>query len=223
VAVESYSSRLWAASQPLYQRILGHPFLVRLQDGSLAPATFAYYLEQDRLFLDLYARCLCVLASRAPTAEAVLLFSRDAADAISAEQQLESQWLAELSATPADAPPPQIAPTTLAYGSYLLSTVHREGFFLGLAAVLPCYWVYFEVGRHLARAGSSSPLYQSWIDSYSSPVFESVVQRVRGSIDEGAPRQPPDQLHLAKERFLTAVRYEWMFWDMAWHTEDWPI
>lgn len=140
-----YSQELWRAGANLYSRILRHPFLLGLVRGDLPTAKFGFFLEQDMAFLDLYSRSICLLAARAPGAEAVRQFSRDAADSLGAEQDAESGWLEQLGLQASGEVEP--APTTLAYGRFLLSEVQSGSFLQGVAAVLPCYWVYHEVGR----------------------------------------------------------------------------
>jgi thiaminase/transcriptional activator TenA len=218
-----FTEELWEAASPVYQAILEHPFLAGLRAGTLPPDRFRFFLEQDRLFLDSYARSLTLMAARAPSAEAILLFSRDCAGAIEAERELEEQLLAAIGepAPPIaqDAP----APTTMAYGNYLLGSCWVGSFAEALGAVLPCYWVYFEVGRDLSRSGSPSPIYQRWIDNYASPEFGAVVTRVRALMDIEGTHLSQDQRDSVTRHFVAAGRYEWMFWQMAWQLESWPI
>ncbi len=218
-----YSQQLWQAGANLYSRVLSHPFLLGLVRGNLPAANFGYFLKQDGIFLDMYSRSICLLAARAPEAQDVLNFSRDAAEALAAEQNAESSWLAELGLEPEEEEEVEPAPTTLAYGRFLLSEVQSGGFLQGLAAVLPCYWVYHEVGRELARLGSPTAVYQRWIDNYSSEEFEAVTVRVRSILDREASTASPGSLTLGRRSYLIALRYEWMFWDMAWRMESWPV
>src|SRR2546426_2150761 len=57
-----------------------------------------------------------------------------------------------------------------------------------MAAVLPCYWIYWEVGRELERAGSPDPLYARWIATYASGEFGDVVRAVIDATDRIAER-----------------------------------
>jgi len=218
-----YSQQLWESGANLYARILRHPFLLGLVRGDLPAANFGYFLKQDAVFLELYSRSICLLAARAPEAQDVLDFSRDAAEALAAEQDAEASWLAELELEREQEEAVEPAPTTLAYGRFLLSEVQSGGFLQGLAAVLPCYWVYHEVGRELARLGSPTAVYQRWIDNYSSEEFEAVTVRVRSILDREAGIASPTSLELGRRSYLVALRYEWMFWDMAWRMECWPV
>jgi thiaminase/transcriptional activator TenA len=217
------TAELWQAATPIYQRILGHPFLSGLTDGSLPRAAFAFYVVQDAHYLRHYARTLSVLATRAPSAPATLMFNQHAATAILVERQLHEGFFEDLGLSAGQAAGATVAPVNLAYCSYLLSVAQTESFAEGLGAVLPCYWIYWEVGKALARAGSPDPLCQRWIDTYASDEFAAVVGQVLELTDEVGERLDDVDRQRVAERFLTACRYEWMFWDAAYRQESWPV
>jgi thiaminase/transcriptional activator TenA len=115
------------------------------------------------------------------------------------------------------------APTTLAYTSYLLATVLGGSYAEGIGAVLPCYWIYWEVGKELLRRGSPNPRYQQWIDTYSGEEFGEVVRSVLAVTDELGPGLAAGERALVHRHFRTTSRYEWMFWDMGYRQQTWPV
>ena len=46
--MEKWSNRAWEASRPIYEAILRLPFIKELADGTLDPAIFQRYIEQDK-------------------------------------------------------------------------------------------------------------------------------------------------------------------------------
>jgi len=116
-----------------------------------------------------------------------------------------------------------MAPTNKAYTSYLLATAALEPFPNVLGALLPCYWVYLEVGRTLRKRGSPDPLYQRWIEAYSSGTYQSVVREVIQMARETLGRVNEKEAQAFAEHFMVSCRYEWMFWDMAFRMETWPL
>jgi thiaminase/transcriptional activator TenA len=52
--------------QLIIQAIKDHPFNKELANGSLNIEKFAYYIEQDTLYLRDFARSLAIIASKAP-------------------------------------------------------------------------------------------------------------------------------------------------------------
>jgi thiaminase/transcriptional activator TenA len=218
-----FTGELWAAGEPVYKSILVHPFLRGLGDGTLDVKAFRFYIVEDAFYLTEFARTLSILASKAPRDEWIVAFNRDAIGTLEAERALHQSYFKDfgLSEEELRARPP--APTTLAYTSYLLATACSSPFPEALSAVLPCYWIYAEVGRALSRKGSPHTLYQRWIESYASESYEAVVETVLGIMDEAAKEEGASTRRRMTRHFVTTSRYEWMFWDMGYRQEAWPV
>jgi thiaminase/transcriptional activator TenA len=114
-------------------------------------------------------------------------------------------------------------PTTRAYTSFMLATVFTGSFADGLTAIIPCFWIYAEVGQHLKQAGSPNPVYQRWIDSYGSDDYLREVLLALELTDQVGLGLAPAAEATARQHFRTAARYEWMFWDAAYRQETWPV
>jgi thiaminase (transcriptional activator TenA) len=218
-----FTTELWDSISDIYGAILEHPFITGLTDGTLPAESFAFYVTQDALYLREYARALAAVASRAPTAEATAMFARHAADAIAVELELHASLLAELGIPGESARGAEPAPANLAYTSYLLATVRGGSYAEGVGAVLPCYWIYWEVGKELLLRGSPDPRYQRWIDTYSGPEFGEVVAAVIAETDRIAPGLSAGERALVGRHFRATSRYEFMFWDMGYRRESWPL
>jgi thiaminase/transcriptional activator TenA len=220
---DSFSARLWDSIGDIYRAILAHPFITGLTDGTLPADSFAFYVVQDALYLQDYARALAAVGSRAPTSDAMQMFARHAADAVTAELELHATLLTELGISAADVKRAEQAPTNRGYTSYLLATAHAGSYAEGVAAVLPCYWIYWEVGKELLRAGSPDPRYQRWISTYAAPEYGAVVASVIAEVDRIARTVSGAERELMSRRFATTSRYEWMFWEAGFTRESWPV
>ena len=223
MAGATLSQRLWGEIEDVYEAILEHPFLAGLTNGELPREAFLFYVIQDAHYLRDYARALAVCAARAPEEADIQMFAEHAAGAIAVERELHAGFFAEAGIAEADVAATPMAPTCLAYTSYLLAGVYGGTFAEALGAVLPCYWIYQEVGTELARRGSPDPLYQRWIDTYGGEEFEAVVRAVIELTDRLGPQLSAADVERMTERFRTTSRYEWMFWDMALRREPWPL
>jgi thiaminase/transcriptional activator TenA len=219
----SFSAQLWMSIGDIYGAIRAHPFITGLTDGTLPAESFAFYVVQDALYLRDYARALAAVASRAPTPAAVRMFAGHAADAVAAELELHATLLADLGISQKAANRAEPAPTNLAYTSYLLSTVRGGSYAEGVGAVLPCYWIYWEIGKELLRRGSPDPRYQRWIDTYGAAEYGEVVTAVIAEADLVAQALSSDERALMRRHFRNTSRYEWMFWDMGYRRESWPV
>jgi thiaminase (transcriptional activator TenA) len=220
---QSWSAQLWQAIEPTFAAILAHPFVTGLVDGRLETAAFAHYVAQDVHYLRDYARALSIVSAKAPTLTDTAMFARHAAEVFDVELALHSALLPEIGLDAADLDESPVAPTTRAYTSYLLATAYSGSFADGLAAVLPCYWIYAEVGKSLAARGSVDSRYQRWIDSYGGDDFAETVAEVLELTDRVGPTLTPEDEAVAKGHFVTTARYEWMFFDAGYRQEIWPV
>ncbi len=220
---ESLTAELWNGITGIYEAILDHPFVTGLTDGTLPGDAFAFYVVQDALYLRDYARTLAVVAAKAPGTAGTELFARHAAEIITVERALHDSLLADLGLDPAEADTAEPAPTTLAYTSYLLATALAGSYAEGVCVVLPCYWIYYEVGRELLRRGSPNPQYQKWIDTYADDQYGDVVRSVLDVADGLGPLLGPAERALVERHFRITSQYEWMFWDAGYRQERWPV
>jgi thiaminase/transcriptional activator TenA len=219
----SLTGQLWSGIEDLYGAILAHPFVAGLTDGSLERDAFRFYVIQDAHYLREYARALSVCAAKAPTEPDIAMFDCHAAGAIEVERSLHESFFADLDVTQQELASTPLAPTNLAYTSYLLSVTYGGSFSDALGAVLPCYWIYWEVGKALLDKSSPDPLYQRWIDTYGGEEFAQIVRAVLALTDRlGQQLSAADRQRMATH-FRTTSRYEWMFWDMGYRREPWPI
>ncbi len=223
VSRKGFTGELWRSIEGVYAEILAHPFLTGLTDGTLPEERFRFYVLQDALYLREYARALSLAGVRSPDEGALVMFNEHSAGAITVERSLHEGFLADLGVAQEEAEATEASPTTLAYTSFLLRTATLGDYPEVLGTVLPCYWIYSEVGKALLERGSPNPRYQKWIDTYGGEEFGALVEAVLGLTDETCKDLNPAQKSRVKEAFVTTSRYEWMFWDAAWRLEGWPV
>ncbi|HEY5787883.1 MAG TPA: thiaminase II [Microlunatus sp.] len=219
----TFSQELWSHGAITYANILRHPFVTGLTDGSLDRDAFRYFVIQDSHYLRGYARTLSLVSARATDPDAVALFAQHASEAIEVEKGLHVSLLAGLGLSPAEVETEGSGPTTTAYTSYLLGVCATGTYAESVAAVLPCYWVYRDVGRELLARSSPDPLYAQWIASYGSPEFDAVVESVLTVTDGLGDDLGPSERKRCHAHFAATTRYEWMFWDAAYRQLAWPV
>jgi len=154
---------------------------------------------------------------------ALVVFSEHSAGTITVERSLHEGFLKNLGLTRGEEDQMAPTPTTLAYTSFLLRTATIGDYPEVLGAVLPCYWIYSEVGKALLERGSPNPRYQKWIDTYGGEEFGALVETILDLTDRVCEDLNPAQKANVTRVFITTSRYEWMFWDAAWRLEVWPV
>jgi thiaminase/transcriptional activator TenA len=218
-----FSETLWQRIEGIYQRILAHPFLTGLTDGTLTEDAFRFYAIQDALYLRDFARGLALLAAKSPADDMTVMFSDHAKNAIVVERALHGSFFADWGLTPQDVYATPMAPNNVLYTSYLLRVAYERPFHEGLGTFLPCYWIYWQVGKELENRGSAVPTYQRWIDTYASAEFGDVVQQVIALTDSVAETLTAEDKERVGQHFVMTSRFEYLFWDMGYRRQAWEV
>lgn len=197
--------------KPVIQAIKKHPFNQELADGSLSLEKFAYYIEQDILYLRDLARSLAVIASKAP-----LKFAKDFLSfsdrALIAEQEVIHSFFRQTLDLQETG---KRTPATLSYTSYLLQVSSMAPVEVAIASILPCFWVYRIVGQSItqnAGIASQNP-YKKWIETYSANEFSDSLERAIRIFDEAALSASDELRNLMLDAFYRSTVLEWHFWN----------
>jgi thiaminase/transcriptional activator TenA len=209
----------------LRQRVFEHPFVTGIGDGTLPMAAFQYYMCQDYVFLIDYSRVLALAVAKAQTLEVMGHFASLLHETLNTEMALHRQFAAQCNIRPEMLEATQAAPTTRAYTQHLLTVAYSDSLTAIATAVLPCMWDYSDIGQRLAAQGlpPTQPLYSQWIQTYAAPEFGALATWLRQLLDTlTASLTPADKAPLIR-LFLDSCRYEYLFWDMAYRQEVWPL
>jgi len=215
---------LWSSIPDVYAAIIAHPFVRGLTDGSLPMERFKDYIVQDALYLSRFSRAVALVGAKAPDDESSVTLLENAVGALKVERaSLHEFLMREWGIGSEVVASAELSPVNLAYTSYLLAVAATGSFEEGLAAILPCFWVYYEVGKELVRRGSSVPVYRRWIETYSSPEYERAVMGVVELADEHLKGLEDPWLKSVLRHFRTSTVYEYLFWDEAYRGWRWPF
>ena len=199
----SLSAHLERLGEPLLEAQLAHPTVQGIADGTLDPAVFRSWLEQDFLFLLDYVRVFSRLAWQAPDdhlGDLVDLAHETLHGELALHRSLAEPFGADLDGATK-------GPACAAYTAYLLEAAADYG--VGLAALYPCMWGYSTLGRRIAPGPEGSP-YRRWIETYADPGFAALAERIGRMIDEAEP-----DATAAETAFLEGMRHELAFWDVV--------
>jgi thiaminase/transcriptional activator TenA len=219
------SERLRLSVLPLWQRQREHPFVVALGDGSLPRENFEFYIRQDALFLDVLTKTFAYAVGKTDDHREMEQFGRYILNTLLVEADLHRRYGERFGLTPDEMAATHMAPTTYAYTRHLLAIAATGTLPELLTAVLPCAWIYAEVGRQLAgdTPPAASHPYGDWLATYASPDFDAVEIWIRERLDTHASSLSSAEEARLFEIFRLSTCYEWLFWEMAWRLEDWPI
>jgi thiaminase/transcriptional activator TenA len=221
-AVTSTSAELRYRCRDVWQSLVDHRFVGELAAGTLPLPKFRFYIEQDILFLDGYARAIGLAIGRTSSDEELRELTGQLAIVVERELENERKLLRrveELSGSGGrgDARP---AATTISYANFLVATAVRGDALDVMTALLPCAWSYADIGRKHIDGTVEHPIYTDWLRLFSGSEYLDYVDRRLAFFDRLAAPAAPRRWERLSELFSTATRLETAFWNMAYAEEE---
>lgn len=217
---EPWSAGAARAATPLLDACRRHPFTKGLADGTLPRPAFLFYIVQNMHYLLGYAESLRALAGRLDEAEGL------DADALDRGRRRLLRWAREtddarasMSAVYAehsggrrieDDPGYALAePATMLYANFEALKARTAHPGVGMAALLPCFWVYDGIGRDFVKAprAEKNP-FAGWIAGYGSPEYAHEVRRALRIADALAVRASDAVRAEMADAFIMSCRLE---------------
>ncbi len=197
---------------------IAHPFNEELARGALDADRFRDYLRQDSLYLVDFGRALALTAAKTERAGDAARLLSFAQGCLAAEHAMHRDYFALYGVASLGVP----TPTCLLYTKFLVATAYERGPAASLAALLPCFWVYREVGDAILKRSSPSNPYRRWIETYGGTAYAATVDEAIALTDTMAALASESERAEMRAGFETSCRFEWMFWDAAYRRETWP-
>jgi thiaminase/transcriptional activator TenA len=222
---DSFSDELREEVAPLWERIFTHPFLVEMGTAKLPLEKFRFYVKQDYPFLTEFARCLGIAAAKAGDRETMRIFSSLLNASLTVEAEMLESLGEKLEIPLSDLRSSELAPTNMAYTRHLLYVAYSGTVGEIIAALLPCMWTYQEIGERLGESEAlrGHAIYSEWCATYRSKEYIDLVKWYRDLADRFASESGSSVRMKMRSHFLLSSRYEYMFWDMAYRIETWPL
>jgi thiaminase/transcriptional activator TenA len=181
---KKFSMQLRRSSDRIWRAIEEHAFLRELHAGTLSMSRFTYFILQDYVYLLDFAQVLCQGGAKSPDLETLELFARHAVGAVEVERSFHASFGKTLGLTRKQLDAVSKGPITQAYIGHLQSVARSGSLGELVAAVLPCYWIYGEVGRRLYKGRPRKPkIYCEWIETYAGEAFWKPVREQIQLID----------------------------------------
>ncbi|MCD6235567.1 MAG: thiaminase II [Thaumarchaeota archaeon] len=216
-----FTELLRRSADHVWSAIFEHPFVVELYSGSLPLEKFRYYVAQDYNYLVTVSKCFSLIASKAEYAVARRMLELAHLEATTEMENYE-KLLGELGMKLEAVVKIEPSPTNTAYMNFLLATCALGSPVEGVTSLLPCFWSYAEIAsKHADKlANNRNEIYRNWAKIYGEKEYLNLVNELKALVDEMASEGSYKKLG---EIFMTASRYEYMFWDAAYKLEKWPL
>lgn len=219
----SFCDELYEEASEVWEAYHEHPFVKGIGDGTLEREKFEYWLRQDYVYLIDYARVFAFAVGRARDLKVMQKFAELLDGVLNTEMELHREYAWEFGISEKELEDVERSPTCRAYTDFLVRTASTGTLSETLAALLPCFWGFLEIGKRLSEEGDTSEEnpYRDWIEMYSSEEFKELADWSKELLNDMAAGAGEDEKKRLKEIFLTSSRLELKFWDMAYDMESW--
>jgi len=112
-------------------------------------------------------------------------------------------------------------PACLCSCKFLLANSCIESFAVGVASLLPCFWMYREVGLEIFNKSVKDNAFYEWTETYASPEFETETNLLIDIVNKISESQNNEILNKMRDAFITACRLELQFWNASYNLESW--
>ncbi|MFQ5850942.1 MAG: thiaminase II [Candidatus Binatia bacterium] len=221
---KSFSHQLKGRADKIWRAIYAHPFLRELHAGTLPMDRFIHFILQDYLYLLDFAQVLCLGGAKSPNLGTLEILTRHALIAVEVERSFHTAFGRRLGFSQRRLNTTPKGPITEAYTRHLQAVAYGGSLGEIVAALLPCYWIYGEIGKRLYKHRPKNPkVYREWIETYASEEYWRPVREQIRLADQLGARAKSDEKKMMLAHFLLSSRYEFLFWDQAYGLEVWPV
>lgn len=221
----SFTEALRREADPIFQAIFKHPFVQGIGNGELESDQLIHYVKQDFEYLNTFIQIYGQAISQCDNRKDMAMFNEQISFILNSEIHPHHNFCEVAGVKYEDLQYEPLAPTAHHYTRHMLDVANGGSLGEILAVLLPCPWTYNEIGDYLAaekHPGKSHPFYD-WIHFYSSKGDMSVTDNFRARLDAYAETVPAHEKARMKDHFIKSCQLEYLFWEMSYQKEKWPV
>lgn len=221
----SFTEELRKETNPIFESIFNHPFVQGIGTGELRAEQLIHYVKQDFEYLNTFNQIYGLAVSRSDRREDMALFNEQIEFILNAEIHPHNNFCNVAGVKYEELQYEPLAPTAHHYTRHMLDVANKGTLGEILAVILPCPWTYREIGHYLKQTVdvTEDHPFAEWIHFYSRNKTNSITDRFRKRLDEYAKKASIEEKQRMKDAFVKSCQLEYMFWDMAYTIEKWPI
>ncbi|MDG5472591.1 thiaminase II [Jeotgalibacillus sp. ET6] len=219
----TFTEELRRENEDIFSLIFDHPFVQGIGKGDVPEEALAHYIKADYEYLNAFMKIYGIAISKSSSREDIAYFNKQIDFVLHSEIHPHNNFCEVIGVSYEDLQGYPLPPTADHYIKHMMA--HAQLGTLGeiIAALLPCPWTYFEIGRELIKQYSPSedhPFFP-WITFYAEQRVEDVVLVMRERLDALAESASEQEKQRMKEAFRKSCQLEWSFWEMAFSCEKW--
>lgn len=213
---------LLEAVRDIWESYYEHPFVLGLQNGTLDREKFRFYIVQDYLYLEDYARTFAIGTAKAKSLETTRLFSGYLDTLTGDEMDIHRGYMGKFAVTKEELSHTERALANLSYTSYMLRVAYEEGEAEILTAVLSCAYSYELIAKKMLERNPKATEHEffgEWVRGYASREYAQENRILLDTLNRLTEGYTEKQLSHLTDIFTICSRYEYAFWEMAWKME----
>ncbi|MFP4624396.1 MAG: hypothetical protein ACOCVZ_06050 [Gemmatimonadota bacterium] len=203
--------------RPLWDEMLGHPFLIRTRDSEIPDETFATWMQQDYLFVEAAIPFMAALLPKAPEAHWEPLAG--VIQALQKELRLFEERGRAVGVELRAAPP---SFTCHAYVQFLMATAYRSTYAEAYTVLYAAEKAYHDSWRVVQAGLDESSPWHPFVENWAGDEFAAYVEYLEGELNGLAETAGDAERARMAELFEITTKYEIAFWEMALTASDWP-
>ncbi|MBD8025996.1 thiaminase II [Ureibacillus sp. Re31] len=220
----NFSAELRREATPIFNAIFEHPFVQGIAKGDLKREQLIHYVKQDFEYLSSFIRIYGIAISKCENREDMAMFNQQIAFILNSETHPHQNFCQIAGVLYEDLQGYPLSPSAHQYIRHMLTVAHEGTLGEILAVLLPCPWTYWEIGKKLlndVKPDRFHPFYE-WIHFYGSRT-DSITTKFCERLDTWALNATEKEKEKMRSHFLLSCQLEYMFWDMAYQLEEWPV
>lgn len=216
------TDRLLETTKEIWKAYNEHPFVKGIEDGTLDREKFRYYIIQDYLYLEEYAKVFAIGIAKAKSIETAQLFSQYIA-VMNGELNVHNGYMGLFQVSEEDVRKTARSLDNLSYTSYMIRVAYEEGEAEILAAILSCAYSYELIAKNMVKNKPDSvddEFYGTWIRGYASEEYEDGNVILLDTLNRLTKNYTEEQVQHLVDIFVACSKYEMAFWEMSWHMKE---
>lgn len=217
------TKRLLAKTEKIWEEYNKHPFVLGIQNGDLDKEKFKYYIMQDYLYLEEYAKVFAIGMAKAKTKEVSNLFAGYINVLAVSEMDIHRGYMGKFNITMDEIESMPRSLDNLSYTSYMLRVAYEEGEAEVLVSILACALSYEYIAKKMLennKKAGQHPFFGEWVEGYASEEYSRENKILIEAVEMATRDYSEEKLKHLEEIFVACSKYEYKFWEMSWNMNE---
>ena len=217
-----YFEKIIEDSEHSWKKVIEHPFVNEIFKGDLAADIFKFYLKQDYYYLNKSMQTIAILIAKISRIKAKqklisILYSEANVEFAKYEELLDIYNIDRENYDKFE-----LSYANISYSNYLLAVSSQNTFAEGLAALVPCYWLYLKMAEYHSDKlkANKNEIYKDWAAVFKRKEFINLVEELTILLESEINK---DNYELIKCQFINSIKFEYQFFDDVYHKKIWKI